>query len=144
MTLNLINAARTAACDAIVDLVDAGSAAGKIRIYTGSRPAGPGSSATGTLLVEIDLADPAFGAASDGVATLDVSSARSGTAGADGTAGWFRVLDSTEAAGDGYGVFDGTVTATGGGGDMTLGTTTITTGGVVQITSMTVTVPAGA
>jgi len=61
---------------------------------------------------------------------------------AAGTAGWFRVLDSTEAAGSGLGVVDGTVTATGGGGDLTLNTTTISVGVDVEVTSGSITMPA--
>jgi hypothetical protein len=135
-------AARNAAADAVAGLADGGSGAGVIRIYTGSQPAGPDSSATGTLLAAVSLNDPAFGAASSGVATLDVSPALTATAVADGTAGWWRLLTSTEAAGSGLGIVDGAVTATGGGGQLTLATTTVTTGLQVQITSGTITMPA--
>ncbi|BCJ64145.1 hypothetical protein Prubr_11660 [Polymorphospora rubra] len=76
------------------------------------------------------------------MATLDVTPVPTATASADGTAGWFRVLDSTEAAGSGLGVFDGAVTATGGGGQLTLSTVSITTGLTVEITSGSLTMPA--
>jgi hypothetical protein len=142
MATRISTAARTAAAGAVAALVDAGSAAGVIRIYTGTQPAGPGSAATGTLLASVTLNDPAFGAASAGVATLDVDPALTGTAVADGTAGWFRLLDSTEAGSTGLGIVDGTVTATGGGGQLTLATTTVTTGLQVQITSGAITMPA--
>lgn len=143
MALSLSTAARNAMCDALVDLVDGGSGAGVIRIYTGSKPASPGTSPSGTLLAEFTLSDPAFGSASTGAATLDITpEVTDSSANASGTAGWFRVLDSTEAAGTGLGVFDGTVTATGGGGDLTLNTVSVTSGGPVTITSGTVTVPA--
>ena len=49
-----------------------------------------------------------------------------------GTASWFRLVDS-----------DGSVTATGGGGDLTLNTTTISIGLTVEITSGQITMPAG-
>jgi hypothetical protein len=107
-----------------------------VRIYTGSQPAGPGSSATGDLLVEIDLNDPAFAAASSGVATLDVDPVPTGTGVDDGTAGWFRLLDSAGTA-----ILDGTVTATSGGGDLELATTTISVGLTVEITAGTITMP---
>lgn len=142
MTTRISSAARTAACDAVVDLVDAGSAAGVLRIYTGPQPSGPDSTPTGTLLAELDLSDPAFGPAAAGVATLDVTPAVTTTAVADGTAGWFRLLTSTEAAGSGLGVVDGSVTATGGGGQLELATVAITTGVEVEITSGSVTMPA--
>jgi len=142
MSLSLSTAARTAMVAALADLIDGGSGAGVIRVYTGSKPAGPGSAATGTLLLEFTLSDPAFPTRSAGVATLDVDPIPSDEGIADGTAGWFRALDSTEAGSTGLGVIDGTVTATGGGGDLTLNTVSITTGLVVEITSGTITVPA--
>lgn len=137
MATRLPTASVNAACDAIVDRVDGGSGAGVIEIRTGSQPASANDAATGTLLVTITCADPAFGAAAAGVATLDTDPVLEGTAVADGTAGWCRIKDSTGAT-----VMDGSVTATGGGGQITLATTAITTGVAVQITSGTFTVPA--
>jgi hypothetical protein len=142
MALGISVAARSAACDAVVDLIDGGSGAGVIRVYTGAKPATPATSPTGTLLAEFTCSDPAFGAASAGVATLDITPALTDTGITDGTAGYFRICDSTEAAGTGLGVVDGTVTATGGGGDLTLNSTTISTGVAVEVTSGTITMPA--
>jgi hypothetical protein len=51
------------------------------------------------------------------------------SADATGTATWFRVLD-----GSGSFVMDGAITVTGGGGDMTLNTTSITIGGPISVT----------
>lgn len=136
MTLTLSSAIRSALADVLVDALDAGSGPGTIQIRSGTRPAGPGTTATGTLLATVTLADPAFGSASSGVATLTDPAVV--TAVADGTASWFRALDSASTA-----VFDGRVTATGGGGDLTLATTTITTGLQVDITGGTITQPAG-
>lgn len=142
-TIKINTAARNAACDAIVDLVDGGSGAGVLRIYTGSQPATPATSASGTLLAEVTLNDPAFGSAVAGVATLSVSPALSdASANNSGTAGWCRFLDSTEAAATGLGVIDGAVTATSGGGMLELSSTTVTSGNPVNITSGTITVPA--
>lgn len=142
MTVRISTAARNAAAGAIAALIDGGSAAGKLRIYSGSQPAGPDSSPTGTLLLEVTLNDPAFDAAAGGSAALDVSPALSGNGVANGTAGWVRLLTSTEAAGTGLGVVDGSVTATGGGGDVTLVSTTIATGVPVNVTGITLTMPA--
>jgi hypothetical protein len=141
MATRISTAARTAAVGAIAGLVDGGSGPGRIRIYTGTQPAGPGTTATGTLLAEFTCSDPAF-TWSAGVATLDVTPAVTATGVAAGTAGWFRVLDSTEAAATGLGVYDGSVTATGGGGDLTLATTTVSIGLTVEITAATLTMPA--
>lgn len=118
-------------------LVNGGSGAGKLRIYTGTQPAGPGTAiSTETLLAEVTLADPAYGAASSGVATM-ASLPRTATAVASGTAAWFRVLDSSNVA-----IFDDSVTATGGGGGLELGTVTISSGLTIDITSSTLTMPA--
>lgn len=131
MTYRLSNAAASAAADAVVDLVDGGASFGTIKVYTGAAPAGPGSSATGTLLLTFTLKDPAYGSASAGVASLDVSTAITATGVAAGTAGWFRVADS-----NGVAVFDGTV-----GTDATFSTTSVTVGLVVQLTSGSYTQP---
>lgn len=139
MALTISIAARNAAADAVVDLIDAGDGAGSLRIYDGTRPAGPDTAVTTqTLLAEIELADPAFGSASNGVAALDATSL-STTGEADGTATWFRILDADETA-----ILDGSVSTTGGGGDLTLNTTTISIGLTVEITSGSITMPSGA
>lgn len=133
--LRLATAARNAAADGVVDLIDAGAGAGTVKIYTGSQPASANDAETGTLLATITLADPAFGAAASGVASA--TDPASVNAVATGTAGWFRVEDST-----GANVMDGDCTATGGGGTMTLSTTSLVSGSPVDITSFTVTMPA--
>lgn len=135
MATRIATSARNAAADAVVDLLDAGSGAGYIEIRTGTQPATPATTASGTLLATLTLSDPAFGAASSGTATASAITGDS-SADATGTAGWFRAYDSTSAA-----VIDGSVTATGGGGDMTLSSTSIVAGGTVDITSWTVTMP---
>jgi hypothetical protein len=137
MPLRLATTARNAACDAIVDLLDAGSGAATIDVRVGSQPATPQDTATGTLLATFTLNDPAFGAASTGAATLDVDPAVTTTGLAAGDAGWFRAKDSA-----GNAVFDGTVTATGGGGTITLNTITVSVGLDLTITSGTATMPA--
>lgn len=142
MTVRISTASRNAAAAAIAALVDGGSGAGVIRVYSGSQPATPATSPTGTLLLEFTCSDPAFGSPSTGTVTLDITPAVTDDGITDGTAGYFRICDSTEAAGTGLGVIDGSVTATGGGGDLTLSTISITTGLTVTITSFTFTMPA--
>lgn len=136
MTTRISTAARNAAADAIVGLIDAGAAAGYVEIRSGAQPASVGDAATGTLLATVTLADPAFGAAAGGTATANASATVQGLT--DGQAGWFRVYDDNDVA-----IIDGSCTATGGGGDMQLNTTTISTGVDVDITSWTITMPAG-
>jgi hypothetical protein len=142
VAVRLNTAARNAGVDAITALVNGGSGAGVLRIYSGTQPAGPGTSPSGTLLLAITLSDPAFASASSGSAAIDVTPALATTGLAAGTAGYFRLVDSTEAAGTGLGVVDGSVTATGGGGDLTLSTTTVSIGLDVTITSLSITLPA--
>lgn len=142
MTVRISTALRNAMADAAAALIDGGAGAGHLRIYSGSQPAGPGTSPSGTLLVDIALNDPSFDAAASGVANLDVTPALSGTGVAAGTAGWARFLTSTEAAATGLGVVDGSVTASGGGGDVIITTTTISVGLTVSITSASITAPA--
>ena len=91
--MEISTAARNAACDAIVDLVDGGAGAGTIQIRTGAAPTAPSDADTGTLLATLTFSDPAFGAASSGVATA--SAITSDTNVDDtGTAAHYRVKDS--------------------------------------------------
>lgn len=136
MATRISTAARNAAANAIVDLLDGGAGAGTIQIRTGSQPASANDAATGTLLGTLTLSDPAFGNAATGVATASEITSDS-SADATGTAGWFRALDSTGAT-----VLDGSITATGGGGDLTLDSVSIVAGGTIAVTSWTVTMPA--
>jgi hypothetical protein len=128
-------ATRNALAGAVATLVDAGPGAGTLKIYTGSQPATGDTAASGTLLATVALGDPAFGSAATG--TITAADPAAVTAVATGTAGWFRVQDST-----GANVYDGDVTATGGGGALTLATTSVSTGLSIDITALTVTMPA--
>lgn len=142
MTFRISAALRNAMADLPAAHIDSGSGAGHLRIYTGTQPANPFTAPSGTLLCDITLNDPSFDAAVSGVANLDVTPAVSGTGVAAGTAGWARFLTSTEAASTGLGVLDGSVTATGGGGDVTVNTTTVSVGLTVSVTSASLTMPA--
>lgn len=135
MTTRLPDASQQAAADAVVDRIDVGGA-GSLKIYTGSQPADADTTPSGTLLVTIALAATAFGSANaSGTASL-ASTPRTGTAAAAGTAGCFEVV-----SGGGSKVFQGSVTATGGGGDLTLDNTSIASGQTVNINSLTYTQP---
>lgn len=136
MATRISDAARNAAANGVVDLIDGGPAAGYIEIRTGTQPATVATAASGTLLGTLTCSDPAFGNAAAGVATAAAITGDS-SADATGTAGWFRVYDSTGSA-----VMDGSITATSGGGDMELDSISIVAGGTIDITSWTVTMPA--
>ena len=131
MAIKLSTTCRNAMLDGITSTVG-GSA--KLRIYDGSQPAGPGTAvSTQTLLAELTCNTTFAPAASAGVLTLNSITAAS-SAPATGTAAWFRLLTSGSTA-----VLDGSVTATGGGGDMTLSSTSITSGASVSVSSFTIT-----
>jgi hypothetical protein len=137
MATRIPEATRSAGLNAVTALLNGGSAAGYVEIRTGTQPADPDDSASGTLLATITLNDPAFGAASAGVATADVSPALTAAAVATGTAAWFRGYDSNDVP-----VIDGSATATGGGGDCQLNTTALVAAVDVTITAWTITFPA--
>lgn len=134
MALSLSAAAASALADQITTLVDAGAAAGTLKVYTGVKPATPETAASGTLLATFTLADPAAAAAAAGVATWDFSPQIDATVAATGTAGWFRVADS-----NGTAVFDGTVGTA--GTDLTFPSVDWTSGDTVSLTSGGVTAP---
>lgn len=136
MTLTLTTALRTSIAELVRLAADAGSGAGKLEIRSGTRPANPSDAATGTLLATVVLADPSFGSASSGSSTI--ADPGSVNAVATGTATWFRVLTSADAA-----CFDGKVTGTGDGGDLTLASTSIVSGAGVDITGGTISMPQG-
>jgi len=135
MTIRVAVAARNAGLDTIYNRVDAGAAAGTIKVYSGSQPATADTAASGTLLATFTLADPAFSAAASGVKDLDADPDLSTTAAATGTAGWARCADS-----DGVTVFDGSVgtSAT----DYIINTTSVTSGQTVTLTLGAITAPA--
>ncbi|MFQ5347363.1 MAG: hypothetical protein ACE5ED_05920 [Rhodothalassiaceae bacterium] len=133
----MATAVRQAVGDAAVGLIDAGAAAGHLKVYAGTKPASPNVAlTTQTLLADLVFSAPAFGTTdASGVATANAITADA-SADASGTASFFRIEDS-----NGVVVFQGDVTATGGGGDLELATTTITAGVQVSISSLTITVP---
>lgn len=131
MATRLPTGTRNAIIDAIVDLVDAGPSFGYIEIRTGSQPASGNDTATGTVLSTVICQDPAFPSASSGSAALSgvpISDAADNS----GTAGWFRILDST-----GGKIADGMCSMSGGGGEMILDNTSLATGQTFTITSLT-------
>lgn len=129
-------AARNAACDAIVDLVDGGAGAGTLQIRTGSPPTNPADADTGTLLGTLTFSDPAFGNASSGTATASAITSDT-NADASGDAGHFRVKDS-----NGNVIFQGTAGEAADSADMTFDEKSIVATGVIACSSFTVTVPA--
>jgi hypothetical protein len=130
-TINIGDVAREAQTNSATALLNNGY----IRIYTGSIPATPQTTASGTLLAELRCASTAFPASSStGLATAN--SIASVTASNSGTAAWARVLksDGTTA------VFDCDVNTA--GAIMNINSTSIASGAAVSITSFTIQSPA--
>jgi hypothetical protein len=105
-----------------------------MRIRTGAPPADCGTADSGSVLATLTLPSDWMAAASGG------SKAKSGTwqdssADATGTAGHFRIYDS----GGTVCHIQGTVTATGGGGDLTVDNTSFASGQNFTVTSFTLT-----
>lgn len=131
MALQYSVAVRNAQLDAVESTT--GTAA-LLRIYSGAAPANCAAAASGTLLAEMTLPSDWMAAASSGSKALS-GTWQDASANATGTAGHFRLYDS----GGTTCHAQGTVTATGGGGDLTLDNTSIASGQSVTITSFTIT-----
>lgn len=140
MTVRISTARAAAMLDTLVDAIDAGAGPGTVQIRTGAQPATVATAASGTLLGTLTCADPAFGAATVASPSVATANAVVGDTSADatGTAGWFRVFDSAGTA-----IADGSVTASGGGGDMQLDSTSIVAGGTIDITAWTISLANG-
>ena len=133
MTVQLSVAVRNAILDAIETTI--GTAA-VLHLRSGAPPATVATANSGTLLASMTLDSDWWAAASSG------AKAKSGTwsdssANATGTVAHFRIFasDGTTCG------MQGTVTITGGGGDMTVDSVSITIAQVVTITTFTLTAP---
>lgn len=131
MTLQYSVAVRNAKLDAVESTIGTSAI---LKIRTGSAPATCATADSGTVLATCSLPSDWMAAASSG------TKAKSGTwedtsADNSGTAAHFRVYASD---GTTCGI-QGTVTATGGGGDMTVDSTSFTAGQAFSVTSFTLT-----
>lgn len=135
--MKISNLARSAACDAVVDLMDVGAPASTLNIRSGAAPTNTTDADSGSLCVSMPLPDPLFGSASNGVATAN--NITSATVTGTFTAGHFRIKD-----GNGVVIAQGSVALT-SGGDLNFDNITFVAGGTCAITngSLTVTMPAG-
>ncbi len=130
MALQYSTSVRNAQLDAIETAI---STSAVLKLRSGSPPATVATADSGTVLATLSLPSDWLAAASSG------SKAKSGTwedtsADATGTIGHFRVYasDGTTAH------MQGTVTATGGGGDMTVDNTSVASGQNVTVSSFTI------
>ncbi len=131
MAVQFSVAARNAALDALEAAVGA-SAILKFYDLTAGAPANCAASITGAVLATLNLPSDWMAAASGGVKSLAGSWADN-AADATGVADFYRIFAS-----DGVTCHEqGTVTATGGGGDMTVDNTSFAAGQPVTVTSKT-------
>lgn len=123
MAVTLTTAARNAACNAIVDLVDAGAGAGTLEFVAAD---------TTTEVATLTFSDPAFGDSAAGVATA--SAITSDTSATGGTTTIAKLKDS-----NGTEVLRCTVGTS--GADINLSNNVIAASETVAVTALTVTVP---
>lgn len=121
MSLTHANATRNTLANALAALCTAGS---KLRFRDG-----------GTTIVDIAMANPAWGGAVNGVITL-LGVPLAANAVATGDVDNFQLLDGAAAV-----VVSGTVTATGGGGDITINNISVNAGQEASVLSLTYAAP---
>lgn len=131
MSIQLSTAVRNARLDAIETAIGASAI---LRIRSGAAPASCAAADAGTVLATVNCPADYLAAAAGG------SKAKSGTwedlsADAAGTAAHFRLYDSVGTTCH----LQGTVTATGGGGDMTVDNTSFAAAQAFTITGFTLT-----
>lgn len=131
MTVQLGTTVRNARLDQIESTIGTSPI---LKIRSGSAPANCGTADSGTVLATMTLPSDWLAAASGGAKALS-GTWQDASADNTGTAAHFRIYDS----GGSTCHIQGTVTATGGGGDMTLDNTSITAAQSVTISSFTLT-----
>lgn len=131
MAVKLSVAVRNARLDAIETAINITAV---LKIRTGAAPANITDADTGTVLATLTLPSDWMAAASSG-SKVKAGTWQDTSADATGTAGHFRIYAS-----DGITQhIQGSVTATGGGGDLTLDSVSITVAQQVTITAFTLT-----
>jgi hypothetical protein len=125
----LATAARNAACNGVVDLLDVGTTNASARIQL--------CTAANAVVATLVMSNPAFGNAATGVATANAITADSSAAGNASSVTYARFNDRDAAE-----VYRATVTGVGGGGEIEIaGGTTIGAGAEVSCSSLTHTQP---
>jgi hypothetical protein len=131
MTIQFSTTLRNARADQIETTI--GTAA-KVEIRSGAQPANCAAADSGTLLAAWTLASDWAAAASGGSKSFSNTPIAT-TGSANGTAGHYRVKDNAGTTCH----MQGSVTVTGGGGDMIVDNTSINSGQAVNITSWSIT-----
>lgn len=131
MTIQLSDDVRNAMLDAIETAI--GTAA-VIKLRTGAQPSDTSQADSGTVVATISLASDWMGDASSGSKAFSSTPLEDMSADNDGTLAHYRVYAS-----DGTTChMQGTITATGGGGDMTVDNVVVASGQDIRITSWTI------
>lgn len=130
MAVQFSAAVRNAMLDAIEGAIGPSP---KLRFYSGAMPANCAAAATGSLLLEMSLPADFYAGASAGSKAL--AGTWSGQASGAGTIGYYRIVDAAGAVCH----EQGTVTATGGGGDMTIDNAAVVATQTVNVSAKTLT-----
>ena len=131
MALQFSVGVRNARLDAIETTIGTSAI---LEIRSGGAPANCATADSGTLLASMTLPSDWLAAAASGSKSMS-GTWQDASANNAGTAGHFRIKDSSGTTCH----MQGSVTASGGGGDMTLDNTSIAAGQQVNITSFTLT-----
>lgn len=131
MTVQLSTAVRNARLDTIETTVGVSAV---LKIRTGAAPANCATADSGTVLATLSLPSDWMAAAASGAKAL-AGTWQDASADATGTAAHFRVYETTAVTCH----IQGTVTATGGGGDMTVDNTSFATGQSFTVNTFTLT-----
>lgn len=135
MTIQNSVAVRNANLDSIETTIGTSAI---VRIYSGAQPANCAAVRTGTLLASFNLAaDWAAAASAGSKAFNNLPLSTTAVAGAPTNAGHYAIMDSAGTTCH----EQGSITVTGGGGDMTIDNVSIATGQTVNITAWTKTAP---
>lgn len=131
MAIQLSTTVRNARLDVIESTIGTSAI---MRIRTGAAPASCATADSGTVLATLNLPSDYMAAASGGSKAL-AGTWQDTSADATGTAAHFRIYDSAGTTCH----LQGTLTITGGGGDMTVDNTSFATGQGFTVTSFTLT-----
>ena len=134
MTVQFSTQVRNAMLDTIETAMGVSA---KLQMFTGAPPANCAAAASGTKLIEITLAIDWAAAASAGAKALSSLPLATTALAPGGTIGHYRFVDSAGTTCH----EQGTVTATGGGGDMIVNNPAVTSGQAVNVTAFAKTAP---
>ena len=132
-TITLSTDTKDSVLNALKAKIDSGGAAGSIKIYTRTKPAGPGTAITAQVLLGTLALSYPCGDVVDGALTFDPITQDS-QADATGTAPWARILAS-----DGSAKADVDASVVGGQGFMQMNTTSVIINGPILISSCVIT-----